>query len=218
MKIYCVKVALHIAFYHKQMDYYNPTAYEMITNELPLILHTISKQERQKRGIISGFTGLAYKGTSSFLHYKRQKALHKAVLDMENKVDIQHNKTFHLEDSMVLYGIYNLDILEALIDTVHRLHIQSTWNEKLFVGKIEDWYRWYLSERGVNHYAVNSLLFLTTTREKYVKMYERFINQLKMYSQAIRVLSKRLFTYFSLTAFKIEYYFTRGKGSTTGYQ
>ena len=70
---------------------------------------------------------------------------------------------------MVLYGIYNSDTLEALIDTVHRLHNQSTWNEKLFVGKIEDWYCWYLSERAVNHYAINSMLFLTTTREKYVK-------------------------------------------------
>ena len=44
--------------------------------------------------------------------------------------------------------------------------------------------------KGVGHYVINSLLFLTTAREKYVKMYERFIDQLKMYSQAIRILSK----------------------------
>ena len=37
---------------------------------------------------------------------------------------------------------------------------------------------------------INSLLFLTTVREKYVEMYERFLNQLRQYSQAIRVLSK----------------------------
>ena len=37
---------------------------------------------------------------------------------------------------------------------------------------------------------VNSVLFLTTVREKYVKMYERFLNQLKQYAQAIRVLLK----------------------------
>ena len=52
---------------------------------------------------------------------------------MENNVDLQCNKIFHFEDSMVLYGIYNSDTLEALIRTVHRLHNQSTWNEKLFV-------------------------------------------------------------------------------------
>ena len=66
---------------------------------------------------------------------------------------------------------------------------QTTCNEKLFAGKIDNWYGWYLSERGVGHYAINSLLFLTMAREKYVKMYERFIDQLGMYSQAIRILS-----------------------------
>ena len=42
----------------------------------------------------------------------------------------------------------------------------------------------------MQHYAINSLPFITTVREKYVKMYERFLNQLRQYSQAIRVLSK----------------------------
>ena len=97
---------------------------------------------------------------------------------------------------MIIYGIYNSDTLEALIDTAHRLHNQSIWNERLFVGKIEDWYRWYLSERGVHHYAINSLLFkkfITLPNHhkgNICKMYERFINQLKMYSQVIGVLPK----------------------------
>ena len=39
-------------------------------------------------------------------------------------------------------------------------------------------------------YSVNTILFLTTVREKYVKMYERFITELKSYSKAIRILSK----------------------------
>ena len=113
VKEYCVKTAPHIAYYKKQMEYYNQTAYEILTNELALILPTFSKQERQKRGIltsiITGFIGLAYEGISSFLHYERQKALHKAVHTMENKVDIQCNKIFHLEDLVPTYGVYNSD-------------------------------------------------------------------------------------------------------------
>ena len=109
MKIYCVKIALHIASYKKQVDYYDWTAYDIITNELALLLPTISKQERQNRGIITSFiTGiisLAYKGISSFPQYKKQKALYKAVQAMDNKVDLQCNKIFHLEDSMGLYGM-----------------------------------------------------------------------------------------------------------------
>ena len=115
-----------------------------MTNELALILPTFPTQNRQTRGIITslitGFIGLAYEGISSFLHHKRQNALHKAVHAMENKVDLQCNKIFHLEDSVVIYGVYNSDILEDLIDTVHKLHNRTTWNEKLFSGQINNWY------------------------------------------------------------------------------
>ena len=109
---------------------------------------------------------------------------------MKDRVDIQRNKIFHLEDSRVMYGIYNSDTLEDLIKTVHKLYNKTTWNEKLFSGQIKDWYHWYLTTRGINQYAINSILFLTTVREKYIKMYERFHNQLKQDAQAIRVLSK----------------------------
>ena len=34
------------------------------------------------------------------------------------------------------------------------------------------------------------MLFPTTAREEYVKIYERFINQLNMYAKVIRILSK----------------------------
>ena len=43
---------------------------------------------------------------------------------------------------------------------------------------------------GIGNYVINSLLIWTTTREKYVKMYERFIMQLQMYAKVIRILSK----------------------------
>ena len=89
-----------------------------------------------------------------------------------------------------MYGVYNSDTLEDLINTVHKLHNRTTWNEKLFSGQIENWYNYYSSSSGMQHYAINSLLFLTMVREKYVKMYEIFLNQLRQYSQVIRVLSK----------------------------
>ena len=53
VKEYHVKIALHIAYYKKQLEYYNWTPYEILTNELALILPTFTKQERQKRGILT---------------------------------------------------------------------------------------------------------------------------------------------------------------------
>ena len=63
-------------------------------------------------------------------------------------------------------------------------------NEKLIAGKLNHSYHWYLSKDRVGHYAINSLWFLTTAREKYVKMCERVFSQLQMYAKLIRVLLK----------------------------
>ena len=79
IKRYCIKIALHIEYYRKQITYYNQIAPDILTNELALILPTFPTQKREKRGIITslitGFISLAYEGISSFLHHKRQKAL-----------------------------------------------------------------------------------------------------------------------------------------------
>ena len=64
---------------------------------------------------VSSFIGLAYEGISSFWHSKRHKALKKAVKAMQRKSAIQCNKLTQLENSMVMYGIYNSETLEQLL-------------------------------------------------------------------------------------------------------
>ena len=184
-------------FYKKQISCYNSTAYGTLPNQIGLILPTYPKDHRHKRGIMahvlggiaSGVIGLAYEGISILLHHKRQKALHKAVKIMERKSDIQHNKIHHLEDTMIMYGIYNSDTLAQLIETVHRMHNTTSWRKNV-CRKLNQWFELYLCQDGIGHYAINSILFLTKIREKYVRMYERFLEQLKMYTKVIRILSK----------------------------
>ena len=45
---------------------------------------------------------------------------------MDSKTTIQCNKLLHLETSMVMYGIYNAETLENLINTVHYIHNFTT--------------------------------------------------------------------------------------------
>ena len=89
---------------------------------------------------------------------------------------------------MIMYGVYNSGTLTDLIDTVHRMQNFTTWNENTFAGKLRDWMELYSQDEGICNYAINSVLFLTMVREKYVKMYKRFIEELKLYSKVIRVL------------------------------
>ena len=67
--------------------------------------------------------------------------------------------------------------------------------KRLLPGNLHDWVEIYSQDEGVHNYAINSVLFLTTVREKYVKMYVRFIEELKLYSKAIRVLSKGIYLF-----------------------
>ena len=140
--------------------------------------------------VASKVIGLAYEGISSFLHHKKHKALHKAVSVMDKRTNMQCNRIHPLEDTMIMYGVYNSDMLTDLIDTVQRMQNFTTWNEKTFAGKLHDWMELYAQDEGMHNYAINSILFLTSIREKYVKMYQRFIEELKLYSKVIRVLSK----------------------------
>ena len=45
IKEYCIKIALNIAFYKKQVDYYNWTAYEILTNELSNIAYILKARK-----------------------------------------------------------------------------------------------------------------------------------------------------------------------------
>ena len=170
-----------------------------MTNDIGKTLPKLPTDHRHKRGAILAFIlgsvassviGLAYKGISSFLHHKRHKALHKAVAVVDKKTNIQCHRVHHLEDTRIMYGVYNSDTLTDLIDTVHRMQNLTTWNEKTFAGKLHDWMELCSQDEVICNYAINSVLFVTTVREKYVKMYEQFIKELKLYSRVIRILSK----------------------------
>ena len=107
-----------------------------MVNEIRLLLPCISKQ---KCGIVStlvlGFIGLAYEGISSFLQRKHEDALQKAMVAMYNEAAFQHNKLLKLDNTMLMYRIYNADTLGKLIHTVQEIHNVTSSHEKLFAGE-----------------------------------------------------------------------------------
>ena len=133
MVSYCAKLRPYMAFYKMQIKTLNKTAHHIIKNEVDLILPNFPKGQKRKRGIrgifsavISGFVGLAFEGILSFLHNRRHKALHKAVKAMSIQTDIQRNNLMHLDNTLVLYGVYNAETLEKFVKTVHALHSRET--------------------------------------------------------------------------------------------
>ena len=108
------------------------------------------------------------------------------------KTKIQCKRLMHLESSMVIYGIYNAETLQKLINTVHCIHSVTSPYEKVFVGQqdTELLQLIYINMQGIQHYSINSLLYLRMVKEKYVLIYKEFITQLHIYANAIRILAK----------------------------
>ena len=72
---YCLKIVPYVEFYKEQIEYCNHMAYEILRNEIGLILPTFPKDRRPERGAILAFVlggiassmiGLAYEYISSF--------------------------------------------------------------------------------------------------------------------------------------------------------
>ena len=81
---------------------------------------------------------------------------------MKKRHNIEQNRVFHLEDLMIMYGVYNVDTLEKLIQMVHKMNNRSIWYEKLYAGQVNNWFDKYSVSQGVNYYAIHSLLYLRT--------------------------------------------------------
>ena len=194
LRAYCNKVKPFVTYYHKLINSYNNTAHNILEKEIKLLLPQVGK--RQKCGIIiivvSSFIALAYEGISSFLQHKRNKALHKAVNAMNNKANIQHKKLMKLDDTMLMYGIYNVEMIEKLIKTVCEIHNITSSHEKLFAGEhnLSIFRILYTHSLGLQHYSTNSLLYLRMIQDKYISLYRELITQLHIYVSAIRILAK----------------------------
>ena len=80
---------------------------------------------------------------------------------------------------MIMYGKYNSDTLMELVKTVHQMQNITIWKEEIFVSEMNAWFKCNLENiRNEFDYSMDAVLFLTTIKEKYIRMYEKFINEL----------------------------------------
>ena len=125
---------------------------------------------------------------------------------MDSKITIQCNKLIQLENPILMYSIYNSETLEKLITTVHHIHNTTSSHEKLFAGHQSSLTlrSLYANALGLQHYSINSLLYLRTVQDKYISLYKELITQLWIYTTAIRVLAKAYLPISLITPLKLK--------------
>ena len=111
-----------------------------------------------------------------------------------------------LDDTMLMYRLYNTEMLEKLIKTVHEIHNATSSHEKLFAGEHDhSLFRiLYTDALGIQQYATNSLLFLRIIQDKYMSLYRELITQLHTYISAIRILARGYLPYTLITPKRLQ--------------
>ena len=113
LKTYCDKIKPFVSHYNNLIKSYNITVHTILENEIKPLLPQISRKKHCIiTTLVSGFIDLAYEGISSFLQWKHENALQKAVNAMSNQTNIQHNKLMKLDNTMLMYGKYTAETLE----------------------------------------------------------------------------------------------------------
>ena len=77
------------------------------------------------------------------------------------KLLFSSTKLMQLENSMLIYGIYNRETFQKLINTVHNIHNTTSLHERLFAGQQSSLTlrSLYANSLGIHHYSINSLLY-----------------------------------------------------------
>ena len=86
------------------------------------------------------------------------------------------------------------------------LHSRQTLYKNLFTGKTSAPYEYYSQmhgKQGIQHYAINSILYSRTIKDRYIEIYNEFISQLHIYAKAVRILAKGYLPILFITPFKI---------------
>ena len=94
---------------------------------------------------------------------------------------------------MIIYGIYNAEMLEKLINTVHHIHNMTSSHQRVFAGQqsLLTLRSLYASSLGLHHSSINPLPYLRTVQDKYIALFRELITQVHIYKISIRILAKR---------------------------
>ena len=131
----------------------------------------------------------------------RIKSITEDILSNEKVGKLTENKTFHLEDSMKMYGIYNVETIEKVVQyrrcamKLHEVKIIFsyfyTFVQLVFLGQVDI------------QYGINTILYIIILKVKYIKLYEELIHRLEVYVSAVGILSERHLTNSSFTHYQI---------------
>ena len=132
VKEWCAWVIPYIEYLKEQEKYYIDKVHELLCDDLYAALPELkltSGPLRARRGLgalflsaIPGLIILAVESIGSWIKGKQQKRVNEAVSAMRAESQVDRNKLRQYSNDFLMYGKYNIDTLQNVIDTVNAMH------------------------------------------------------------------------------------------------
>ena len=149
---WCAKATPYMQHLRKKEKYFVDQLHGLLENDLYSILPQLrhgSQAVCPRRGlgtlVISAVTGLitlAVESLGSYLHNKQEKWINDAVLAMREDNTAVQNMLQQYSNDFLMYGLYNVETLEKVIQTVNSFHHRQTQLEEVFAktqsGRIDE--------------------------------------------------------------------------------
>ena len=203
---YCAKVQPYIKYMQSQQKSLVHGLRQLLIHDLYAALPELHPEydvqnndekelNREKRGIgaifssvLPGLITLAVESLTSWIKGKQQNRINQAVDKMrKTESDVKNTLTQYQED-FLMYGKYNVESLNKVIDTLNLLHDKQTELEKLVTTKM------FTEVENIGDaldYSVELQLFLELAQEEHVTKYKEVYKAGKELLDAMAVLSQR---------------------------
>ena len=144
-KEWCAWAIPYIEYLQQQEKYFIDKVHEHLCDDLYSALPELKPTSgplRNRRGIgnlilsmIPGLITLAVESVSSWIKDKQQRRVDEAVSTMRVESQVNRNKLQQYSNDFLMYGKYNVDTVQNVIDTVNAMHRRQTELEKQASGR-----------------------------------------------------------------------------------
>ena len=154
---------------------------------------------REKRGIFSvalpifgKLATIAIEALGSHLQRKRKSAMAKALEIMQSKQFLTKNQLHKLKQDFLMYGDYDVQSTDGMIRLLRNLNDRTTNLEDMLNGNDSRLASLYLklNLRGTQVYAHQLNMYTNAMKERYLRVPENLISELRLLLRSIAILSK----------------------------
>ena len=134
---------------------------------------------------------LAVEELGSYLQKKRNNALTKALQLLDQDLQQTRNMMHQLEKDFLLYGEYDVNSTQSIINLLGNLNESTDSLEGWLLYNSRDIAKYMIDTvTGPVLYSHLTQLYIQSLREKYIRLYETLVTEVKLLLRSIAILSK----------------------------